>query len=745
MTATASRMIQRAAWLWAVVALAAALTMAASVQRADALVGPSVTSLSPNSGPVIGGTVVTIEGSGFTGVTGVTFGGVPGTGVTFVNDTHVMVMSPAHAAGAVPIVVTTNVGSSGATEGSQFTYQGGPVVTSLIPVSGPTSGGTFVNVYGSGFTGATSVTFGGVPGSGLTVLDDTHLSVVAPPHAAGPVYVTVYVNLVSSGAVPASVYTYTGGPVVTSISPNFGPSSGGTVVTVNGAGFTGTTAVTFGGVSSASVTVLNDFQLLAVAPPHFPATVDIQVTTVSGTSAPTVADLFNYSGIGPIAVYSVIPASGPVTGGTLVTVTGTGFTNASSVTFGGVAGALVQIFNDTQLQVYSPAHAAGSYYVQVTSPFGTSPATAAGTFTFTGGLAIYSISPASGPTTGGTLVTITGTGFLGVTSVSFGGVAANSFTILNDGQIQAYSPPHSAGAVTVVVTAPGVSSAASPADSFTYTAAGPVIGAISPASGPAAGGTVVTITGSGFTGATAVSFGGVAAASFTVVNDTQITATSPSRAAGNATITVTTPSGSASSAAAFSFTSPAPSEPPGRFVGSVTIDGVAAPSGTQVQARIGSVVCGASTTFTQSGVARYVLDSPAASETPGCGADGAAVTLYVNGTAGGTGVWRNYQLNEVNLAIGVAQPAPTPTPTRPPGPTPAPPNTGSGGYDANALAGLGLVLSVLGGLAVLALGVPAARRQAMVAGPGSRSMVGRAAGAGLEAVRRIVRMAIRRG
>lgn len=73
---------------------------------------------------------------------------------------------------------------------------------------------------------------------------------------------------------------------------------------------------------------------------------------------------------------------------------------------------------------------------------------------------------------------------------------------------------------------------------------GPVVTAISPASGPPAGGTSVTLTGSGLTGATGVTFG-TASATFTVVSDTQITATSPPQSAGTVPVTVTTPSGNA--------------------------------------------------------------------------------------------------------------------------------------------------------------------------------------------------------
>ena len=81
------------------------------------------------------------------------------------------------------------------------------------------------------------------------------------------------------------------------------------------------------------------------------------------------------------------------------------------------------------------------------------------------------------------------------------------------------------------MTTPGGTSATSPADQFTYTAAAaPAVTSLSPTSGSTAGGTLVTITGTGFTGATAVDFGATAATNVTVVNDTSITADSPAGA-----------------------------------------------------------------------------------------------------------------------------------------------------------------------------------------------------------------------
>ena len=87
--------------------------------------------------------------------------------------------------------------------------------------------------------------------------------------------------------------------------------------------------------------------------------------------------------------------------------------------------------------------------------------------------AVTRLSPTSGPTTGGTSVTITGTNFTGATLVDFGTVAASRFTVNAAGtQIVATSPAESAGTVYVTVTTAGGTSATSSADQFTYKASG---------------------------------------------------------------------------------------------------------------------------------------------------------------------------------------------------------------------------------------------------------------------------------
>jgi hypothetical protein len=104
------------------------------------------------------------------------------------------------------------------------------------------------------------------------------------------------------------------------------------------------------------------------------------------------------------------------------------------------------------------------------------------------------------------------------------------------------------------VTTPGGKSAAGTAPKFTYTAPVPVVTSISPSSGTPAGGTTVTVTGTGFTGTTTVFFGTIAASSFTVVSDTEITAVSPAQAASARYVFVTTPGGKSAAGTAPKFT-----------------------------------------------------------------------------------------------------------------------------------------------------------------------------------------------
>ena len=509
---------------------------------------PTITGVSPASGPTAGGTSVTITGTGFTGVTALKFGANNGVGITVVNSTTITATSPAGSAGTVNVTVTATGGTSATGAANQFTYIPAPTVTSISPTAGPSAGGTSVTITGTGFTGATAVTFGATAATGFTVNSATQITATAPA-GTGTVDVRVTTTGGTSATSAADQYTFVASPTVTSISPTAGPAAGGTTVTITGTGFSGTTAVTFGATAATGFTVNSATQITATAPAGT-GTVDVRVTTTGGTSATSAADQYTF--VASPTVTSISPTAGPAAGGTTVTITGTGFSGTTAVTFGATAATGFTVNSATQITATAPARSAGTVDVRVTTVGGTSSTSAADQFTFVAAPAVTSISPTAGPATGGTTVIITGTGFSGTTAVTFGATAASGFTVNSATQITATAPSGVAGTVDVRVTTAGGTSATSAADQYTFVAA-PAVTSISPTAGPATGGTTVTISGTGFTGATAVTFGATAATGFTINSATQITATAPA-GTGTVDVRVTTPGGTSATSAADQFT-----------------------------------------------------------------------------------------------------------------------------------------------------------------------------------------------
>ena len=335
-----------------------------------------------------------------------------------------------------------------------------PIVASLTPTFGPAAGGTPVTLSGSNFTGATAVDFGTTAGTNLTVVNDTTITVDSPA-GTGVVDVTV----VGPGGRqqrqhPTSFRT---APVVASLTPAIGPAAGGTPVTLSGSNFTGATAVDFGTTAGTNLTVVND-TTITVDSPAGTGGVDVTVVGPGGTSTTLPADQFTYAPV----VASLTPTFGPAAGGTLVTITGAGFTGATAVDFGTTAATNLSVVNDTTITVDSPA-GTGIVDVTVVGPGGTSTTLPADQFTYAP--VVASLTPTFGPAAGGTAVTLTGTNFTGATEVDFGTTAATNLTVVNDTTIMVDSPA-GAGIVDVTVIGPGGTSATSASDKFAYAAGG---------------------------------------------------------------------------------------------------------------------------------------------------------------------------------------------------------------------------------------------------------------------------------
>nr|WP_307819094.1 IPT/TIG domain-containing protein [Streptomyces sabulosicollis] len=408
--------------------------------------------MSPAAGAPGGGTVVTLTGSNFTQATAVRFGPYFALSFTVVSASRITAVAPP-GSGTVQVTVTTPGGTS---NGVAFGYAAVPTLTGVSPATGPASGGTVVTLTGTNLLGATAVRFGAVNATSFTVVSATQITAVAPP-GSGTVQVTVVTPGGTSNGVGYS-YVAVPAPVLTSVSPGQGPVGGGNTVTLTGTGLTGVTTVTFGSTPASSFTVVSATQITAVAPPGAAGPVQVTVTGPGGTS-----NGVTYFYVGVPTLTGVSPATGPASGGTTVTLTGTNLLGATAVRFGAVNATSFTVVSATQITAVAPP-GSGTVQITVVTPGGTSNGVA---YTYVPTPVLTGLSPTEGPLDTGITVTLFGSGLTTTSSVLFGTTPA-SFTVVSDTWVTAIAPAGPAGPVNVRVTTPGGSS-----NSVVYTRVGP--------------------------------------------------------------------------------------------------------------------------------------------------------------------------------------------------------------------------------------------------------------------------------
>lgn len=422
---------------------------------------PTLDNVSPATGVTAGGTLITLTGSNLTGTSSVTLDGINATDVAVVSDTRVTALTPAHDAGTVNIVLTSPNGE--ATLIDSYTYiNPTPTVTNVSPSSGPASGGTSVTITGTNFTSDSTVSFGGTAGTSVTVNSSTSITATSPA-GSGTVNVTVTTPGGTSAISSADQFTYFGLPTVTTVSPSMGEQNGGDSVTITGTNFTYATAVNFG-ATSVSFTIDSDTQITAITAFHVGGIVDVTVTNPSGTSATSSADQYGFYGTPSIT--SINPTVGPSSGGTSVVIAGVNFSQTTQVNFGVTPATSFTIDRSSQITAVAPA-GTGTVDITVSNPLHTSTTSSADEFTYAATPTVTNISPTTGPTAGGTSVTITGTNFTSDSTVRFGSTAGTGVTVNSASSITVTSPAGS-GTVDVTVTTPGGTSSTSSADQYQY-------------------------------------------------------------------------------------------------------------------------------------------------------------------------------------------------------------------------------------------------------------------------------------
>ncbi len=541
----------------------------------------TVTSISPTSGTLVGGTPITITGTNFTGATGATINGVAVTSFVVVNPTTITAIAPAGVTGAAKnVVVTTPTGS--ATGSGLYTY------FATVTFNNNSGSGSMANQTASVATALTTNTF------------TRSLYYFANWNTAADGSGTSYANGASYPfASDVTLYAiWNGPPTITLVSPSVGPLAGGTTVNVTGTNFTGATSVTINGVNVTSFTVNSS--------------TSITLTTPAGSS-------IGAKDLVITAPYGIATGAGVYSYQTSVTFNANGGTGTMANQTASAPTALTAnaftYANSTFLGWNTLANGTGTAYANSASfPF------TANTTLYAQWIHVTSVSPTSGPLAGGTAITITGTGFTGATGVTINGVAATSVVVVNSTTITAVTPVGaSVGAKDIIVTVPGGSatgaalytyyatvtfngngstsgsmsnqSASVPtaltsnafaktnssftgwntaangsgtayANSASYPFAVDVtlyaqwmtVTSISPNSGTTLGGTSITITGTNFTGATGATINGIPITSFVVVNSTTITGVTPASAsAGAKDVVVTAPSGTATGTGIYTY------------------------------------------------------------------------------------------------------------------------------------------------------------------------------------------------
>ncbi len=264
-------------------------------------------------------------------------------------------------------------------------------------------------------------------------------------------------------------------------------------------------------------------------------------------------------------IATVSPGTIALTGNNNISITGSNFSTSNAVTLDGAAVSFT-IVSGTEITISAPAKTAGYYDLAITNLVGTN--TLANAITYVSGPRIAVTSPIVGTTNGGTIVSITGTDLVRTSEVMIGDTTV-SFTVESDTLVRFVTPASSSGAVSISVTTPGGSTTSTVAFEYTTSALVPVIGSITPVTGPVAGGTTITVTGQYFSGSysdsVSAAINGISGSSIVLIDDSTLTFVSPPGAAATGLdVTVATGGGLGTLAGAFTYTAPpAPSSTPG--------------------------------------------------------------------------------------------------------------------------------------------------------------------------------------
>ena len=264
-------------------------------------------------------------------------------------------------------------------------------------------------------------------------------------HSAGTVSAIV-TDTYTQSATLSNSYTYEGAPTFTSVALTAGPLAGNTSITITGTNFISGLNVLVG--SGACTNISNSStSITCTTPAGSPGAANI---TITNPDTQTVTSTGAYTYEAAPTVTAVSPAAGSINGGTTLTITGTGFLANAAVSVGGSACTLLSL-SSTSITCSTTSHGAATVAVQVTNS-DTQAGSLSSAYTYQPAPTVAGASPNIGFVGGGYTITVTGTGFLGTPTVTFGGTACTNVNLVNSTTLTCTNPAKSAGTVAVAVT-----------------------------------------------------------------------------------------------------------------------------------------------------------------------------------------------------------------------------------------------------------------------------------------------------
>jgi hypothetical protein len=408
--------------------------------------GLTIEQVSPGRIPTDGGVEVQIQGSGFTPDVAVSFSGDPALRVRFVDAELIRAVAPSRPRGVADVRVTTKAASEVAERAVE--YFAPLKISRVIPASGLPAGGQTVTVHGEGFSSTTTFELGGQTAEVQSIDPQASTAtLVTPAHTAGLVDVTAQNSQDSAILAAGYLYRSDGSAVLASLSPSFGSTSGGTVVMLRGFGFDATGLQISFGTSVATTIEQGPTYAVVETTAASAGTVDVVMSDANG-ELDRLASAYEYRQ--EVWIDSVTPAEGSADGGNEITITGTGFSAAERVEFGGLAAGFV-VVSDTEIKAITPAHGAGQVDVVVDRD-GLEARLNDG-FLFTEKLEVWGFSPIRGSVAGNTYVEVRGRGFYGDLKVFMGSEQAPVVQRIDRNNLLLYTPAHPVGEVDMRVEA----------------------------------------------------------------------------------------------------------------------------------------------------------------------------------------------------------------------------------------------------------------------------------------------------